>query len=87
MEFLYKIIGIQAIGNRICLKIIHVEEKKEYNTGKMLSDIGGFIDKIKTDAASSKQQDQISIPIETYQQKNYRLGDMITINVNDGDEN
>lgn len=85
MDVLYKIIGIKAIGNRICLTVRHVDEKKEFNTSKVLTNLGGFMENMKMEATSSRNPDQISITFEEYETKQYKLGNIISVSINKGD--
>ena len=85
MDILYKILGIKAIGDRICLTLSHVSEKKEFNTGKILTNLGGFMESMKHEAVSSHNPDQISITLEEYQKGNYDLGNVISISINSGE--
>jgi len=84
MDILYKIVGVKAIGNRICLTLSMVEGDKEFNTGKILGNLGGFMENMKLDAMSSRNPDQFSITLEEYKKGFYNLGDMVSISINGG---
>jgi hypothetical protein len=82
MDVLYKIIGVRSIGNRICLTLSHIQEGKEFNTTKILSNLGGFMENMKQEATSSRNPDQISITVDEYKKGGYNLGEVISITIN-----
>ena len=84
MYILYKINGIKAVGNRICLTIIPVEEKKDFDTGKVLRNLGGFMENMKSQAVISRNPDQVSVTVDEYKDKGYTLGDVISVSINKG---
>jgi hypothetical protein len=86
MDVLYKINGIRAIGNRICLTLSHIQEGKEFNTTKILGNLGGFMENMKQEAVSSRNPDQISITVDEYQKGKYHLGGVISISINGVEE-
>jgi len=85
MDVLYKIIGIRVIGNRICLTVKHVDEKKEFKTSHILTNLGGFMEDMKAEATSSRNPDQISITYDEYKKNDYGLGSMISVSINSGE--
>lgn len=84
MDILYKIIGIRSIGNRICLTLSMIEGDKEFNTTKILSNLGGFMENLKTEAVSSRNPDQISITVDEYKKQGYALGGVLSVSINNG---
>jgi len=85
MDVLYKIVGIRAIGKRICLTVKHISEDKEFKTTKILGNLGGFMDELKQDAVSSRNPDQVSITFDEFKNNKYSIGDVISISINKGD--
>jgi hypothetical protein len=87
MDVLYKIIGVQAIGERVCLTLAHIKEGKELNPTKILGNLGGFMENMKQEAISSRNPDQVSITVDEYKKGFYSLGNMISISINTGEKN
>ena len=84
MDVLYKIIGVKAVGSRICLTVKPIEEKKDFDTGKVLRDLGGFMENMKSQAVISRNPDQVSVTVDEYKDKGYALGDVVSVSINKG---
>lgn len=82
MDVLYKILGIRIIGSRICLTVKHLEGDKEFNTTKILGNLGNFMNDMKQEAVSNQNPDQISITHDEYKKGCYNLGDVISVSIN-----
>ena len=84
MDVLYKIVGVKAVADRILLTIQPVDKNKDFNTTKILGNLGGFMENMKADATLSRNPDQVSITVEEFKKGFYGLGDMISVSINGG---
>ena len=83
MDILYKVTGVRAIGDGVSLIIMPVKiEEKKLNTTKIISNLGGFMDDMKSDAIRSRNPDNITITKDEYAKGIYALGNIITISIN-----
>jgi len=81
MECLFKIIGLQAIGNKIKLLIVPIETEDKITSSGILKNPMGFIDDLKSQSIQSKNPDSISIPVDAWKERKLGIGDMLKVNV------
>lgn len=84
MDVLYKIVGVKAVGNRICLSLKHVESDKGLSTSGIIKNPRGFMDSIKQDAMVSRNPDQVSITLDEFEKGGFNLGEVVSITIKAG---
>jgi len=85
MDSLYKIIGKKIVGNGIKLILTQMDYAKNFETTKILRNLGGFMEEMKADAVKSRDPDSITITQEEHDKGGYELGNTISISINAGD--
>lgn len=83
MDNLYTIIGKKIIGDNIQLMLVSMKPSEEVNTTKILKNLSGFMDSMKTDAVRSRNPDSITISKSEYAKGTYELGSDISISINE----
>lgn len=81
MECLYRIVGQQINGKKIKLTIIPTEPEEKILTSGILSNIGGFIEDMKSQAMQSKNPDSISIPFDVWEKAKMGIGAVLKVNI------
>ena len=61
-----------------------IEEKEVFQTGKILGNLGGFMESMKSQAIRSRNPDQLSISMDEFKNNKYSIGDIISVIINKG---
>ena len=79
---LYSIVGLRYVGDYVVLDII-IEQvaKKNLDVMEAVKDLGGFMQKMKTEAVEMRSPDKIRIPLGEWKKGGYNLGDVISVDV------
>jgi hypothetical protein len=85
MDSLYKIVGKKLVGNGVKLIITQMDFAKNFDTTKILRNLGGFMEEMKSDAVKSRDPDSITITREEYDKGGYELGNTISVSINAGE--
>lgn len=84
MKQRYVIKGTQRIGERVRLILSPeevVEEREDVGIMKMAGNIMGTLNKMKEDAIFSQHPDTITISFDEWNQRKYKIGDVVKINL------
>lgn len=82
MKTLYEIIGTRKEGNRIRLFIKLAEIIQEgLDPSKIMTDMGGFLEKMKVDAVRQNQPESITVAMEEWERYKWNINDHIFVEV------
>jgi len=81
MEKIYMVVGVEMIGEKIVLKLKEAEVEEKLEPTKILTNIGGFIEKLKEKAVLSKETDKLTIETNDFNKLDFDLGDPVRIKI------